>query len=91
MRYVVLVDKCLDPENGCKLEGRKPLMCRIYPFRENSRQPIYPGCPQILELIEDEKIVSIVMEIRTLLGLKDNEVWLERLHCIKSELLKKSL
>jgi len=89
-QYQILVNKCLDAETGCKLKANRPFVCRIYPFRVTALNPVYSDCPQIIEMIEDEKVIAHILEIRRLLGWKDNDVWLKNIHLVKSQKFQQS-
>lgn len=72
-----LVNRCLDTDGSCKLEGRKPLVCRLFPFNLNSMPPISLNCPNAREIILDREVVEKILEVRRRLVYPNEELWRE--------------
>lgn len=73
---VYVVDKCCEGGCKCKMEGRKPFICRIFPMGIYAKEPLIRGCPAAVEIFCDKKIRDRVMHVRSLMGFRDNEQWL---------------
>ncbi len=70
---VTLVNGCLDPETGCKLEqiGRKPLNCRAYPFAIQNPGFADKQCPaheDIKRNAEESGLPKLLEEVDRAIG-----------------------
>lgn len=73
---VVLVKNCFDTDTGkCRLIGRKPVRCRVFPLKLPHYPPANGLCPAVLRIIHDKDIVDKVAEVREKLGFRDNGLW----------------
>ncbi len=70
---VTLVNGCLDPETGCKLAviGRKPVLCRTYPFRIVNPAEADSDCPALDEIRENSRgtVETVIKAIDSALSL----------------------
>ncbi len=72
-----VINGCSEDEKVCKLEGRKPFVCRIFPFGFSVKYPLATTCPDILEIFENREIVQRMLRVRRMLGHYDDKEWLD--------------
>lgn len=78
--FAYMVQNCIG-EDGCNLSKKKPLQCRVFPFRFSKVRPLNARCPEAkaiaLNLETREKIKSILSAF----GLSENDLtqWEEQL------------
>lgn len=80
MQIAHLVSGCLAPDGSCRMEGRKPLRCRVFPFGTSEFLPLREGrCPQAKVIAGDKESVAGIVGIREALGMDDHEGWMRNL------------
>lgn len=77
IRY--LVNGCLSEDGACKLRDKKPIQCRVYPFRLGSHLPVDTKCPSSHAIAADERTTEGIKRLRGKLGFDDNETWYSNL------------
>jgi len=65
---IYLLDNCQNSDGSCKLQSRKPLRCRMFPFSLNPAHPIDSGCLKIEEICSDPALIEKITRVRKLLG-----------------------
>jgi hypothetical protein len=74
-RPLYYLDRCQAEDGSCKLDGRKPLSCLVYPFGFEAANPIDRDCPAKAEIFNNRKIRNTILLVRDLLGLYDHDRW----------------
>lgn len=82
VRISYLVNKCME-DGQCKLKGRTPLQCRLFPFTLSTYMPLKTTCPQALKIAKEPEVIKGILHIRRLLGGREEEKWL---HFLNKEL-----
>ena len=73
----VALDNCTSSTApSCKMDGRKPFICRLAPFGYSATEPFMRNCPAIVEIFENSEVVARVLRAREILGCRDNANWL---------------
>lgn len=67
---------CSDRNGLCKLTGRKPLICRIFPINLGDFCPVETGCPSIDQILANETLYTKIRLVRKMLGLWTDTDWL---------------
>lgn len=65
--YALLVQNCLD-DSGCRIADKKPLNCRIYPFKMNTHLSFDERCPKAHEIAKNPHTIERIHEIIRTLG-----------------------
>jgi len=81
-----LLANCQKKDGSCRLEGRKPIACNIYPFSADTDHPLAVTCPSVIEIAKDQTVLDRIMIARRILGFDDNSTWAANVKSIANSL-----
>lgn len=67
---IYVLNNCQNSDGSCRLQNRKPLRCRLFPFNLEPNSPIAKDCPRAVEICNDPELIRKIEEVRRLFGLE---------------------
>lgn len=76
-KRIYALDGCQGSDDSCKLldRGRKPLLCRTFPFSMDEQHPLFVACPSVVEICRDPIVMERMVAVREALGFHDHGGW----------------